>query len=366
MTVQSADEENKMPKDLYELKTGKKIVETLIAFGIKSTYKGFTFGCTYTLYEIEVDPGTRISSVLCHEDDLAMALSVKSVRILAPIPDKSSIGVEVPDRISCSIHFDSFLPELENSSFVIPIPVGRDVYGKNHITDLTKCPHLLLAGNPGSGKTIFINSLIHSIVLTRTPSEVKLSLIDTKDILYSERMEIPNLLVPIITEPKTALDFFDYLFEEMERRLVFLKERGVRNISEYNEGISEDDRSNQKMPYIVVIVDEYSDLMLEDGRWFESMIMQIAPKGKTVGIHLVMSTNRCTSDVITGVIKTHFPSQIAFSVSSGLNSRIIIDQLGAERLLGCGDFLYCANDSQVPLRLQGIDMIYKGHCFSYK
>lgn len=350
----------------HDSSISKIIVDTFNNYGIKSEIIGCTNGVAYTLYEVKVVPGTRMLSVASHEDDLAVALSEEGVRIVAPIPGKTTIGVEVRATNRISIPFDPFFSELESSSGVIPVALGMDVYGNRHIADLTICPHLLIAGNQGTGKTTFINSLIHSIVLTRIPSEVKLALIDPKDILYSERKEIPNLLVPIITEPKTALDFFDYLFEEMERRLELLKERGARNISEYNEGIPVDDSSNQKLPYLVVIVDEYSELMLEDGRWFESMIMQIAPKGKNVGIHLVLSTNRCTSDVITGVIKTHFPSQIAFSVSSGLNSRIIIDQLGAERLLGWGDFLYCANDSQVPLRLQGIDMIFKGHCFSYK
>ena len=356
-----------MPKNRYALKIGEKIAETLNGFGIKTVYKGFTFGCIYTLYEIAVDPGTRVLSVLCHEDDLAVALSEESVRIIAPIPGKRTIGVEVPNRIGCCICFDSFVPELEKSSASIPIVLGMDVYGDRHISDLTGCPHLLISGNPRTGKTTFINSLIHSIVLTRTPAEVKLALIDTKDILYSERMEIPNLLFPIITETKAALDLFDYLFEEKERRLEFLNARGFRNISEYNEGISVDDSSNQKMPYLVVIVDEYSNLMLEDGKWFESMIMQIAFKGETVGIHLVMSTNRCTSDVITGVIKTQFPSQIAFAVSSSLNSRIMIDQLGAERLLDhCGDFLFCEKGSRTSRRLQGTDLIYKDKPFLYK
>lgn len=356
-----------MPKNRYALKIGEKIVETLNGFGIKSVYKGFTFGCIYTLYEIAVDPGTRVLSVLCHEDDLAVALSEESVRIIAPIPGKRTIGVEVPNIIGCSVNFCSFVPELEKSTGAIPIVLGMDVYGNRYVTDLAGCPHLLIAGNPRTGKTTFINSLIHSIVLTRTSADVKLVLIDTKDTLYAERNEIPNLLFPIITEPKAALDFFDYLFEEKERRLDLLKARGVQNISEYNGNISEDDSSNQKMPYLVVIVDEYSDLMLEDGKWFESMIMQIAPKGEAVGIHLVFSTNRCTSDVITGVIKTQFPSQLAFEVSRGLNSRIVIDQLGAERLLDhIGDFLYCPKGSRTPLRLQGTDIINGDKPFLYK
>lgn len=350
----------------HDLCVGKKIVETFNCFGIQSEIISCTIGVTYTLYEIKVAPRTRMLSVASHEDDLAVALSEERVRIVAPIPGKTTIGVEVCAPIRIGIIFDSFDQELEKSSGVIPVALGMDVYGNRHVMDLARCPHLLIAGSQGTGKTTFINSLIHSIVLTRSPAKVKLALIDTKDILYQKRKEIPNLLYPIITEPKAALDLFDYLFEEKERRLELLKERGARNISEYNESITDDDPSNQEMPYLVVIVDEYSDLMLEDGKWFESMIMQIAPKGETVGIHLVMSTNRCTSDVITGVIKTQFPSQIAFAVSSSLGSRIVIDQLGAEKLLGYGDFLYCAKGSRVPLRLQGIDVIHNDKLAVYK
>lgn len=353
----------------YDYCVSKKIIDTLNSFGIKSEVASCTNGMTYSLYEVKVAPGTSYLSVLCREDDLEVELSEiieGRIRIVAPIPGKTTIGIEVREPIGVNVIFDSFVPELEKSTGAIPIVLGMDVYGNRYITDLAGCPHLLIAGNPRTGKTTFINSLIHSILLTRTPADVKLSLIETKDILYAERMEIPNLLFPIITEPKAALDFFDYLFEEKERRLELLKAKGVRNISEYNEGISEDDSSNQKMPYLVAIVDEYSDLMIEDGKWFESMIMQIAPKGDAVGIHLVLSTNRCTSDVITGVIKTYFPSQLAFSVSSTLNSRIVIDQLGAERLLGDGDFLFCSNGSRVPLRLQGTDTIYEDKWFVYK
>ncbi len=351
----------------YDFCISKTIVETLDCFGIKSEIISCTNGMLYTLYEIKVSPGTRALSVLCHEEDLAVALSEEKVRIIAPIPGKRTIGVEVPNIIGCSVNFCSFVPELEKSSGAIPIVLGMDVYGNRYVSDLAGCPHLLIAGNPRTGKTTFINSLIHSILLTRTPADVKLALIDTKDTLYAERMEIPNLLFPIITEPKAALDFFDYLFEEKERRLELLKAKGVRNISEYNGCISEEDSSNQRIPYLVVIVDEYSDLMLEDGKWFESMIGQIAPKGETVGIHIVLSTNRCTSDVITGVIKTQFPSQLAFEVSSGLNSRIVIDQLGAERLLDhIGDFLYSPKGSRTPLRLQGTDIINGDKPFLYK
>lgn len=350
----------------HALCVGKKIIETLKSFGIKSEIFKCTKGVTFTLYEIEVAPGTRYSSVACLEEEFSAALSGESVRIVATIPRKTTIGIEVPAQLRWSVCFDSFVPKLTKSRYLIPIVLGVDVYGQKHIADLIRCPHLLIAGNPDTGKTHYINSLIHSIVLTKSPDDVKLALIDTKDLLYPRRKEIPNLLQPIITEPTTALDFFDYLFEEKERRLELFKAKGVQSIYEYNKHISDNDASNQKMPYIVVIVDEYSDLMLEDGRWFESIIMQLAPKGKTVGIHLVMSTNRCTSDVITGVIKTHFPSQIAFSVSSTLNSRIVIDQPGAEKLLDEGDFLYRENDSRVPQRLQSPENIYIDNWFIYK
>ena len=353
----------------YEFCVSKKIVDTLKGFGIKAEAISCTIGWLYTLYELKVASGTKVSSVLCLEDELEMALSdiaEEIIRIVAPIPGKSTIGIEIRNPLAINVCFDLIVPELEQSSGVIPIALGVDVYKKRHVKDLTWCPHLLIAGNPGTGKTLFINSLIHSIVLTRSSEDVKLVLIDTKKLLDPDRKEIPNLLFPIITDTKAALDFFDYLFEEKERRLELLNERGVRKISEYNHCISEDEPSNQKMPYLVVIVDEFSDLMLEEGKWFESMIEQIAPKGATVGIHLVFSTNRCTSDVITGVIKTQFTSQIAFAVSSSMNSRIVIDQVGAEKLLPLDrDFLYC-DGVNAPLRLQGVDNIFKERWFTYK
>lgn len=344
-----------MKVGISDKRKGKLIVDTFAKFRIGTELQGITHGATYTLFELGLEEGTKVAPVWGLADNLAMALSVDSVRITAPIPGKNTIGIEVPNKKRVRVEFDTLKKALDASKELrIPVALGKDVMEEPVVIDLTKCPHIFVGGNYETGKTTFLESLICSILRTKSSEEVLLAIIDTKGVEFPVYNGDSHLMRPVITNTEDAFGFLDNLVEEIERRISLFNETRARKIEEYNRLISEkEDPSQKKLPYIVVLVDEFSHLMLEDGKRFEKLIKRITSVARFCGIHLVISTNRCSADVITGVIKSNFPSQIAFAVTSGINSRIILDQLGAEKLLGAGDMLFDMGGWRNPIRVQG-------------
>lgn len=340
-------------EDLDNDPEGMIIVDTLRQFKIGTSLIGVQHGPTFTLYELELQRGIRVNSVLNLADNIAMDLSVASVRILAPIPGKSAIGIEVPNKKRDTIGFDVMMPALKSKNYKIPMVLGRTITGENIVIDLAKTPHLLVAGTTGSGKSVCINGLICSVLFTKSPKEVRMLLVDPKMVELSVYNGIPHLLTPVITEPKKAIKAMNFIVEEMERRMALFSSVGARKIEDYNEKIVEKGLLRVKLPYIMVIVDEFADLMLSVGKELEASIKRITAVARFCGIHLVLATQRPSSDVITGTIKSNIPTQIAFAVSNALNSRIIIDTTGAEKLLGRGDMLYNSPEARMPERIQG-------------
>jgi len=291
-------------------------------------------------------------------DDIALALAAKDIRIEAPIPGKSLIGIEVPNRKIATVSFrDVVEHQPDNHGHVLQVPLGKDVNGNVITADLTKMPHLLIAGSTGSGKSVAINGIITSILLHAKPSQVKLMLIDPKKVELGVYNGIPHLLSPVVSEPKKAARALQKVVSEMENRYELFAKFGQRKISTYNDFVAKNNRENdtkiQPMPYIVVIVDELADLMMTVSNDVEAAIIRLAQMGRAAGIHMILATQRPSVDVITGLIKANVPSRIAFAVSSGIDSRTIIDTNGAEKLLGRGDMLFLPIDSNTPIRVQG-------------
>lgn len=332
---------------------GRIIVDTLRQFRIETSLIGVQHGPTFTLYELSLAKGIKVSTVLNLSENIAMDLSVQDVRILAPIPGKPAIGVEVPNKKRDTIGFDVMMPALRGRYYKIPMVLGNTITGESIVIDLTKTPHLLVAGTTGSGKSVCINSLICSILYTKTPKDVRMILVDPKMVELSLYNGIPHLLTPVITDAKKSLKVMNFVVEEMERRMALFSAIGAKKIDEYNDKIREKKLLRVKLPYIVVIIDEFADLMLAVGKELETSIKRITAVARFCGIHLVLATQRPSTDVITGVIKSNIPTQIAFAVSNSINSRIIIDQTGAEKLLGRGDMLYNSPESRQPVRIQG-------------
>ena len=339
----------------------KLIVDFFAKFDIKMEVLGITCGATYSLFELGFSGKTKLvtlAKIVASVDDLAIALSVENVRIV-PISVKNAVGFEVPNNERTWVDFDSLTDSLEVSKELrIPVALGKDVKDKPIIIDLASCAHILVCGNPGTGKTMFYNSLICSILRTKSAEEVSFAIIDTKGVELAVYNGDSHLLLPVITNVSEVFDFLDNLLIEMDKRIKLFNEVGVRNIEDYNCWISErisggQDLGQRKLPYIVVLVDEFSILMMEDGKRFETLIKQITASAKFCGIHLVISTNKCSADVITGVIKSNFPSKIALAVSSSLNSWIVLDGIDAEKLLGSGDMLVCMSGWEKTIRVQG-------------
>ncbi|MBR6348466.1 MAG: DNA translocase FtsK [Spirochaetales bacterium] len=332
---------------------GRIIVETFRQFRIETTLIGVQHGPTFTLYELTLAKGIKVSSVLGYSDNIAMELSVDDVRILAPIPGKSAIGVEVPNKKRDIIGFDAMMPALKAKYYKIPMVLGKNITGDSIVIDVAKTPHLLVAGTTGSGKSVCINGLICSVLYTKTPKEVRMILVDPKMVELSLYNGIPHLLTPVITDAKKALKAMNFVVDEMERRMQLFKNIGAKKIEEYNEKIVEKKMACVKLPYIMVIIDEFADLMLAVGKELEQSIKRITAVARFCGIHLILATQRPSADVITGIIKSNIPTQIAFAVSNSMNSRIIIDSVGAEKLLGRGDMLYNNPEARQPQRIQG-------------
>ena len=327
------------------------IEETLGNFGVEAKVVHIVKGPAVTRYELRPAPGVRVKRIKELENDLAMNLAAKAVKIEAPIPGKAAVGVEVPNSDVTFVHLRTLLEteEFKKAKSPLTFALGKNISGKNYLVDIAKMPHILIAGETGSGKSVCINSLITSILYKATPDDVKMILIDPKVVELSVFKTIPHLLVPVVTDPKKAASALHWAVSEMTTRYKLFAEHGARNISRYNEAA--DDEAH--LPRIVVIIDELAELMMATPREVEDTICRIAQLGRAAGIHLVVATQRPSVNVITGVIKANISSRIAFKVNSGVDSRTILDQNGAEKLLRNGDMLYSPSDAPKTVRLQG-------------
>lgn len=331
----------------------EKLVQTLAEFKYVVKPRRIIKGPTVTMFEIVPEPGIRVNSITNLSDNIAMNLMAQKVRILAPIPGEAAVGVEVPNDIRDIVGFRDILSKSDCTKMAIPMTMGRDLYGNCKLFDVASAPHMLVAGSTGSGKSVCINSLICSILYTRTPKEVRLIMVDPKVVELTIYNGIPHLLTPVITETKRALKALDFCIDEMERRNKMLAKMAVRNIKSYNQKIKENRFAMEKMPYIVVIIDEFASLMSIAGKDLDEKVSRLTAMSRAVGIHLVFATQRPSVDVITGVIKNNLPTRVAFAVTSSQDSRTIIGTTGAENLLGKGDLLLSENGKAVS-RLQGV------------
>ncbi len=337
------------------LAASEELKDTLGEFKIEAEVTGIRKGPVITMFEILPAPGVKLSKIVALQDNIALRLAASSVRIVAPIPGKHAVGIEVPNKERAIVSFKELI-DTDQPAFrkqAVPVVLGKDITGEAQIIDLAKTPHLLIAGSTGSGKSVCVNSLILSILFKRSPQEVRMILIDPKIVELKLYNDIPHLLTPVITEPKKAFQALQYCLCEMERRYALLDGMGVREITSYNKRIVERNIATEKLPYIVVIIDEFADLMATTGKELESTVARLAAMSRAVGIHLVLATQRPSIDVITGLIKANIPSRVAFMVASKMDSRIIIDQVGAEKLLGKGDMLYASATDPFPVRIQG-------------
>ncbi|MDR2102940.1 MAG: DNA translocase FtsK, partial [Treponema sp.] len=330
--------------------------ETLREFNIQAEVTGIRKGPVITMFEILPAPGVKLSKIVNLQDNIALRLAASSVRIVAPIPGKHAVGIEVPNAKRNIVSFREIIEgelQREGKKLEIPVVLGKDITGEAQTVDLVQTPHLLIAGSTGSGKSVCVNSMILSILYQLAPAECRLILIDPKIVELKLYNDIPHLLTPVITEPKRAFQALQYCIYEMERRYACLDSMGVRDIRSYNRRIKERNIAAEHMPYIVVVIDEFADLMVTTGKELESTVARLAAMSRAVGIHLVLATQRPSIDVITGLIKANIPSRIAFMVASKMDSRIIIDMVGAEKLLGKGDMLYAGAVDPFPIRMQG-------------
>ncbi len=333
---------------------GDRLIETLRQFKIEATVSAIVKGPTVTMYELTLAPGVRVSSISNLSDNIAMELAARTVRIVAPIPGKQAVGIEVPNEKRSIIGFRDLLSTVDPVKTPhLPMILGRKITGEPVVMDLTRTPHLLIAGATGSGKSVCVNSLINSLLYTKSPKEVRLILVDPKIVELRIYNGIPHLLTPVITEPKKTIKALEYCLYEMDRRYKLLNNLAVRNISAYNAKVASQKIAREKLPYIVVVIDEFADIMTTVGKELETLLARLAAMARAVGIHLVLATQRPSADVITGIIKSNIPTRIAFTVSGQVNSRIIIDESGAEKLLGGGDMLFAPGWEPNSTRLQG-------------
>jgi len=327
------------------------IQKSLKDFSISVAMGDVNIGPTVTQYTLKPHDGVKLNQITARSNDLALALAAHPIRIEAPIPGKAAVGVEIPNKISAVVTLREILESKEYSESKSggTIPLGRDVAGIPIIVDLHKMPHLLIAGATGSGKSVCINSIILALLYQNSPNDMKLLLVDPKRVEFSMYNEIPHLLCPVITEPDKTVNALKWAVNEMEKRYHILSENHKRNIVEYNQS-----SPAQKMPYIVVIIDELADLMVQSANEVESAIVRIAQMARAVGIHLIVATQRPSVNVITGLIKANITSRIGFAVASQVDSRTILDQAGSEKLLGNGDMLFISNEFGKPKRIQGV------------
>ena len=338
-----------------ELKTNAELlVNTLSSFGVQTKIIDISRGPSVTRYELQPLAGVKISKITNLADDIALNLAASGVRIEAPIPNKAAVGIEVPNKTSSSVNIRSIFEskEFKNSASPLSIALGVDIAGNVVVADLTRMPHLLIAGSTGSGKSVCINAIITSFLYKASPEEVKLILIDPKVVELAEYNGIPHLLMPVVTEPKKAAGALGSAVAEMEKRYKLFAETGVREIKSYNK-LAETREDLEKLPYVAIVIDELADLMMVAGKEVEDYICRIAQKARAAGMHLIVATQRPSVDVITGLIKANIPARIAFAVSSQIDSRTILDGGGAEKLLGMGDMLYLPLGAAKPIRVQG-------------
>lgn len=343
---------NEDKQDLFD--NANKLEDTLMSFGVEAKVLQVTKGPSVTRFEIQPSPGVKVSKIVNLQDDIALGLAASAVRMEAPIPGKSAIGIEVPNKKQTPVFLREVLDskEFQESTKKISFALGKDITGACIVGDLSEMPHMLIAGATGSGKSVCINSLIVSLLYKYSPDEIKLLMIDPKVVELSIYNGIPHLLIPVVTEPKKAAGALNWAVNEMDKRYELFTKYKVKNIKSYNQQVNKGFIS-EKLPYIVLIVDELADLMMTCPNDVEDYICRLAQKARAAGIHLIIATQRPSVDVITGVIKANIPSRISFAVSSGVDSRTILDQTGAEKLLGRGDMLYSPMGANKPLRIQG-------------
>jgi S-DNA-T family DNA segregation ATPase FtsK/SpoIIIE len=332
--------------------TAAAIENTLASFGVEAYVRGVNSGPTVTQYELQPGPGVPVRKITNYQTDLALALAAP-IRIQAPIPGKAAIGVEVPNKAAQLVTLKQVVqaPAFGDARNRLAVALGADVSGHPVVGDLARMPHLLVAGATGSGKSVCINGILGGFLLQRTPAELKLILIDPKRVELSNFADIPHLLVPVVVEPEAAVASLRWAVKEMEERYKLFASHGARNIAAFNDRAP--GLGLQPLPYIVTVVDELADLMMVAAGEIEDLICRIAQLARAVGIHLIVATQRPSADIITGLIKANIPSRVAFAVSSGVDSRVILDEMGAEKLLGRGDMLYLPIDEGKPRRLQG-------------
>ena len=330
------------------------LLDTLREFKIEAQITSIKKGPVITMFELLPASGVNVAKIARLENDIAMNLAAQSIRIVAPIPGKRAVGVEIPNQKRNIVGFRELIsaknPDLERAA--VPFILGRDIEGDPQVVDVAKTPHLLIAGTTGSGKSVCVNSLISTILYKKRPDEVKMILVDPKVVELKIYNDVPHLLTPVITDPKKALQALQYCIDEMERRYSLLDQLKVRNIEGYNKTIKTTDYLADPLPYILVVIDEFADLMLTSSKQLEPAVSRLTAKARAVGIHLVLATQRPSVDVITGVIKANIPSRIAFMVSSVTDSRVILDAPGAEMLLGKGDMLFKPSWTPVLTRIQ--------------
>lgn len=344
----SMDEQKK--KEMIDI-IEKNIIDlenVLKKFKIDAKVVNYAVGPTITRYELTIPLGTSVKKVLSLSDDIALNLAAESLRIEAPIPGKSAIGIEIPNKIKEPVYFSNLINSKEFDNKILPVVVGKNVVGEDKILDIVKMPHLLIAGTTGSGKSVFINSIISSLISKKSYDEVKFIMIDPKMVELSSYNDIPHLLLPVIIEPEKASIALKWAVNEMERRYKYLSDLNLKDIKKHNEIYS-----NNKLPYIVIVIDELADLMMVASNSVEISIARIAQKARAIGIHLIVATQRPSTDVVTGMIKANLPSRISFTLRSNVDSRTILDQIGAEKLLGNGDMLLLENGTAKLERIQG-------------
>ena len=336
--------------------TAESLQSTLLEFGRSARVVGWIAGPTVTTFKLQPGEGERVSKISSLEDDIALSLAAQSVRIFAPIPGTSLVGIEIPNRKRQNVNLGDVLPYVKGGP--LELAIGRDAEGTPVVADLAKMPHLLIAGTTGSGKSVMINSIITTLLMRALPEDVRLIMVDPKRVELAGYNGLPHLYVPVVTEPKQAASALQWAVSEMERRLKVFERLNVRKISTYNEKqaageFEHYDNPPQKMPYLVIIIDELSDLMMVAGKDVEASIVRIAQLGRAAGIHLIVATQRHSSNVVTGLIKPNITNRIAVNVATGIDSRVIIDQMGAEKLTGLGDMLFSKVDWGKPRRIQG-------------
>ena len=334
--------------------TATRLQKTLYSFGVSAKVENVSVGPAITRYELKPAEGVRVSKIANLADDIALNLAAETIRIEAPIPGKQAVGIEVPNKEKEVVHFREVLdsPEFKGNKSKLTVALGKDVAGNVQLADIAKMPHVLIAGSTGSGKSVCINTIITSIIYNAKPSEVKFVMVDPKVVELSVYNGIPHLLIPVVTDPRKAAGALAWAVQEMDDRYNKFASKGVRDLKGYNKAIEKENEAG-KLPQIVIIIDELADLMMVAKNDVEDAICRLAQKARAAGMHLVIATQRPSVDVITGLIKANVPSRIAFAVSSQVDSRTILDSVGAEKLLGKGDMLFFPSGAPKPSRIQG-------------